>query len=139
MRAIEYLIQLYPDKTGAELLEIQQQDKAEDEAKFKKAHEKKLAIIEDINTNGGYYRGIFGSTQRFYYSFSNLRLLEGKIYCDCIHLTCFFENHSVFNCEIREETYKEFENYGVSIYEKVSKEYFDKAVAYFSNAKDIFW
>lgn len=139
MRALEYLVQLYPDKTGKELLEIQAQEKAEQEEQFKKANAKKLAIIEDINTNGGYYRGTFGLTQRFYCSFSNLRMVEGKIICDCIHLTCFFENHSIFNCEIREETWKEFENYGTSIYERITKEDFNKAVGYFSNSKDILW
>ena len=35
MRSIEYLIQLFPDKTGAELLKIQADDKAEDVWKSK--------------------------------------------------------------------------------------------------------
>lgn len=139
MRSIEYLIALFPDKTGVELLEIQKQDKIKDEENFKKANSKKLATIEDINTNGGYFRGVFGLTQRFYYSFSNLRLMEGKIICDCTHLVCFFENNSIFNCEIREDSWKEFENYGVSIYERVSKEDFNKAVYYFTSSKELLW
>lgn len=140
MRALEYLIRLYPNKTGKEILEIQAQDKLKDEELYQSANREKLSLIEDINTNGGYYRGVFGLTQRFYYSFSNLRLTEGKIYCDVIRLTCFFENTgAILNCEIREESWKEFENYGVSIYEKVTKEDFDKAVSYFTNSKDLLW
>lgn len=36
MRSLEYLIQLFPEKTGKEILEIQAQDKIDDEKEYQK-------------------------------------------------------------------------------------------------------
>lgn len=129
MRSIDYLVQLFPDKTGKELLEIQNRDKADDEKQFRKIHDVKLRTIEDINTNGGFYKGTFGLSQCFYYSFKNLKLIEGKIYCDVEDIVCFFEGWKV-SIEIRDHTYKEFENYGVDIYEKITESDYKEALKY---------
>lgn len=137
MRSIELLAREYPNKTGAELFEIQEQDKIADEKKFRKIHAKQLKLIDDINTNGGFYKGTFGLNQYFYYSFSNLRLESGKIYCDVQHLVAFdTERMSV---ELKNDIWKEFENYGASAYEKITKEEFDKAVDYYKAAFGLLW
>lgn len=139
MRSLDYLIQLFPDKTGKELLEIRNQDKQEDADEFKKIHANKLAIIEDINTNGGFYKGKFGLDQHFYYSFSNMHLIKDNIYCDVNEVVAFFELvNNKTSIENRKQALQSFENYGVNMYERVTKEEFDKAVAYLESFKD-FW
>ena len=67
MRSIEYLIQLFPDKTGKELLEIQAQDKKKDEEEYQNKNKENLAIIKDIKENGGFYKGAFGTEQYYMY------------------------------------------------------------------------
>jgi len=137
MRSIEYLIQLYPDKKGSEILKIQEKDKAEDEKKFRKINMNKLKIIEDINNNGGFWKGRFGYEQHFYYSFTNLRLENSEIYCDVEHLVAF--NNERMSIEFKQETWKKFENYGTSIYERTTKEDFEKAISYYKKSFDILW
>lgn len=138
MRSLEYLLQLFPDKTGKELLQIQELDKLEDKQEFERRHRSKLDIIEDITNNGGYYKGRFGAAQAFYYSFNNLHLIEGQIYCDCNTVTCFFEPERV-HIEQRTESFKQFENYGVSIYTRITKEEFESLLTYLKTTETLFW
>ena len=144
MRDINYLIQLFPDKTGKELLEIQEQDKLEDEKEYQRLHEEDLKLVEDINTNGGYYRGRFGIDQYFYYRFFNLHLEDDKIYCDCEHLVLFSgEGDSRiterFSVEIRTESYKDIEKYGLDFYERVTVKEWDAVIQYFRTSPKQFW
>lgn len=55
MTSIETLVRNYPEKTGKEILALQEQERLQDEAEYQERHAETLAYIEDINTNGGYY------------------------------------------------------------------------------------
>lgn len=138
MRSMDYLVSLYPDKTGSELLAIQEAEKVKAKMEFELRNKNKLELIKEINTNGGYYKGTFGLTQHFYYSFFNMQLIEGDIYCDVNCITCFFEDDRT-HIEARIVTFKKFENYGVGIYTKVLKDDFDKVLDYYKKSKQIFW
>lgn len=89
MRSIDYLVQLFPDKTGKELLEIQKQDKINDEKEFKRLNKKKLSIIKDITENGGYFKGSFGLEQYYMYKITKIELIKEVIYCDCEKIVIF--------------------------------------------------
>lgn len=137
MRSIEYLIQLFPDKTGKQILEFQERDKLQDEKEFNQRHSEELSLIEDLNNNGGYYKGHFGLDQCFYYSFSNLRLEANVTFCDVEKLVAF--NNYSFSIEFRKDTYKRLDTFGINIYERVTKEEFDKAVDYYKASFGLFW
>lgn len=144
MRSIETLVREFPNLTGHKILEIQKQDKLEDEKEFQKEHQKDLDIIKDINENGGYYRGRFGVDQYFYYNFFNVILENNVIYCDCEHLTLFSGEGKQavtdnFTLEIRTEQYKTLENYGINFYERVTKKEWDEIVNYFKKTPTKFW
>lgn len=144
MRSIEYLAQLFPDKTGKELLEIQLNDKKEDEKEYQKANKAKLAFIEDINQNGGYYKGRFGIDQRFFYCFTDLQIISGIVYGSVERITVFLgeKNSVVREGEIRIEKsfneMKEIENYGLSMYSRIEKREYDSLVEYLNNVSK-FW
>lgn len=139
MRSLELLIQLFPDKTGSELLEIQKQDKLDDENNFKVRHQAKLDIIERINTKGGYFKGKFGENQYFYYSLSNLRLdpNNGEIYCSVKKIVCFFEPNGLMNMEFSVDTHENFEDYGTEFCEPTTKGSFDHALNSFKELKKL--
>lgn len=136
MRSIEYLIQLYPDRTGKELLAIQDADKAADEKAFKKQNKKLLAVVNDINTNGGYYKGRFGEDQRFYYNVTKARLESGKIYANVESIVVFLgDGRSVVNAgDVRiEKTAKDWaalDTYGLEMYQRTTKEDFEDVANY---------
>ncbi len=90
MRSIEALVRQFPEKTGAEILVIQKQDKIEDQKKYDIIHAKELAWIKDINGNGGFYKGRFGLSQRFFYNVTNAQHINGTIICDVEIIMAFF-------------------------------------------------
>jgi hypothetical protein len=147
MRDLGYLVQLFPEKTGKELMEIQRKDKEADEFEYQQAHKAELELINDINTNGGYYRGRFGIDQHYYYYFSNLRMDGKKIYCDVESLVLFTgEKGGVipdeFSVRIEKRTYKEFDKFGIDIpeyIERVTKKEWDEVVNYFKIFPEKFW
>lgn len=89
MRSIEYLAQLFPDKTGRELFDIQAEDKRNDELQFKVENERSLAIVEDIKLNGGYFRGAFGTDQYYMSKVKKIEFDGNHIYCEVEHMTLF--------------------------------------------------
>jgi len=120
-------------------MKIQADDKKLDAEEFENRNRAKLDLINDINTNGGFYRGRFGMDQRFYYSFKNLQLMSTAIYCDVTTLVTFYQDNGTIHIEYREETFKAFENYGVEIYEKITKSDFDKAYELLQGFKNQLW
>lgn len=120
MRDLNYLIQLFPEKTGKEILEIQAQDKLDDEKEYQKKNEKKLKWIEDINTNGGFFRGRFGIDQRFFYKVTNCELsTDSTIMCDVEQIVVFLDgNISVTSTK---EIYVDASHYEFDIYERVTE------------------
>lgn len=82
MRSLDCLVRAFPDKTGKELLEIQNQDKIDDEKEYQKLHREKIEAINDLNNNGGYFRGSFGLNREYMYKITNAELSRGEIVFD---------------------------------------------------------
>lgn len=128
MRSLECLVHQYPEKTGKQLLAIQEQDKLFDEKEYQKRFKKQHDLIHDINTNGGYYKGRFGENQHFYYSFTNLMLLHGEVKCDVQTIVGF--TGEKISLERRDKTYQNLDNYGLSTCERTTKEEYDMVSKY---------
>lgn len=142
MRSIELLVRTYPEKTCAEIMKIVEQEKQAHEAKIAKSNKDKLDLIKDINENGGYYKGTFGLDQYFAYNFKNLEFKWDTIICDVENIVVFTGNENerrTVNVKIEFETMKQFENYGVEIYEKITKEEYEKIKSYYVDATPKFW
>jgi len=145
MRTIETLARQYPDKTGKELLEIQQQDKIEDQKEFEELHQKKINFVNDIKKNGGYFKGTFGLDQRFMYHITDIRLDEkGKVYVDVENITIFLgHNRGVvkendFSFEKRTDRYKDASTYGFGHYERIDEKEWNELIEYIRGV-DKFW
>lgn len=145
MRSIEYLVQLFPEKTGAEIMEIQKQDKLNDEKEFQEKNKEKLKFIEEININGGFYKGRFGVDQRYYYNVTNLELIDGQIYFDVEKVTVFLgdgEKNDSLKRRSVEYKKKEMQNYDQymfdSMCERTTKEEWDKLITYIDTISE-FW
>lgn len=124
MRSLEYLIQLFPNKTGMELKAIQEQDKQADEAEEKQRNATKIAFMEDINENGGYYRGTFGLNQKYMYRCFNVELHDGELYMSVEKIVIFSGpdyNNGEFSAERRIETYEKVENYGLDWDDRIKR------------------
>lgn len=148
MRSIEYLAQLFPDKTGKELIEIQNEDKRLAEVEFQNENKEKLLIVKDIEENGGYYKGVFGTEQYYMYKIHKIYFDNGNITCDYEEIVLFdsqnisrgvlsvdninfetrtnkygnFEDISLMAVRIKEEEYNELKNYLFGVVPKFFKE-----------------
>lgn len=148
MESLEYLIQQYPDKTGRELLEIQNQQKLDEENKIKERNKKKLEFAEDLNTNGGYFKGAFGYDQRYIYKVTNVEVDDdGYVSGDVEEIVFhFLHDHqgrnSTFNgkveMSIKEKEQANLESYGI-LYEddkmlmRCTEEEYNKLKSYIIN------
>ena len=137
MRTIECLVRQYPEKTGNEILVLQKEDREKDEKDFQILNKKNLDMVDDINKNGGYYKGTFGLDQYYYYSFSNMLIIDdGTIYCDVDSIVCFDSNLSIkqeFN------TWRVFDRYGIHNETRIEKEEYDALSNYIRNTFSKFW
>jgi hypothetical protein len=148
MRALEYLMQLYPDKTAKEILAIQEQDKLDDQKAFEKHNKKLLAFMNDINKNGGYYRGRFGYDQHYFYHVYDVQMdSNGSLWANVDSVVLFMNNEDVKNIVTRpgeihlERKTKEFvdlDNYGLQHEQRVNKVEWDGVNAYINNMNS-FW
>jgi hypothetical protein len=151
MRSIEYLAQLFPEKTGKELFEIQVEDKRQDELKYQEANKECLAIVDDIKTNGGYFKGAFGTEQYYMYKVTNIEFDGKQVYCVCDEIVLFdsqnidrgvlkrdsinfeiqtekyikFDDITLMSIRIKEEEYNELKNYLFGVVPKFFKEEWD--------------
>ena len=149
MRAIEYLMRLYPEKTGAEILAIQEQDKLDDQRAYEKRNAKKLAFIEDINTNGGFYRGRFGLDQHYFYRVFDLKMeSNGEIVMQVESLVLFCndtdeKNHvtrpNEVHLERRLRTYERLDQFGLENEKRVTKADWDAVNDYVNAMSKLFW
>jgi len=148
MRSIEYLIQLYPDKTGKELLEIQEQDKLEDQKIFEKANKRLLAFLDDISVNGGYFRGRFGLDQYYYYHVYNTSIDKdgNTMSVDKIVLFVNIDGHKNIvtrpgELSLKREfcEYAKFREYGLESEERVTSKEWDAINNYMDNMSKLFW
>ena len=138
MRSLELLAKNYPDKTGSELLAMQEADKKAGILAREKEHEANIKFIKDINTNGGYYIGRFG-LERYMYSFHNLSLSEDG-FIDCyVHVLTFVydENKpSLLHCTIKDDYTSNIDLY-LGDCERVDKSVWDKITNYLISGKDL--
>jgi hypothetical protein len=149
MRAIEYLMELYPEKTGAEILAIQEQDKLDDQKAYEKRNAKKLTFIEDINTNGGYYRGRFGLDQHYFYRVFDLKMeATGEIvmqveslvlFCNDTNETNHVTRPNEVNLERRLRTYERLDQFGLEDEKRVTKADWDAVNDYVNQMSKLFW
>lgn len=145
MRSLDYLVQLYPNKTGKELLEIQKQDKLEDEKETQEFLKEKLEFAKDINDNGGYFKGTFGLNQYYYYNVSGVNVEEsGHVYATVEKIVMFdFDSgqhpRREFNIEKRISEYEDLSRYALDSLQRVTKEDYEKVDKYFKSAVDLFW
>jgi hypothetical protein len=147
MRSLEYLMQLYPNKTAKQILAIQAQEKLADKKAEDKRNKKALAYIKDINTNGGYYKGKFGFDQYYYYRLFNLRLEFHKIMIDVETITLFcnttdFKNlvtkQGEIHLERRTQEYKELDNF-IGDEERVTVKEWNELNHYINAMEKLFW
>jgi len=144
MRSIETLVREYPNKTGKEILEIQEKDKLLDEQELQKYNEKSLALIAEYNEKGGCFKSTFGLDQYRYDRFFNLYLDErGNIICDVETIVGFYKGHTTPNNEILlERKYKEnqrFDKYLPQEEERISKEEYNLLSEHLDNVFTSFW
>jgi hypothetical protein len=148
MKSLEYLMQLHPNKTCKEILAIQAKEKAADKRAFEKHNKKVLAFINDINTNGGYYRGKFGLDQHYYYNVHNLRMVDDEVMMDVdkIVLFCNNDGHQHTVCKPNEihidREFKEMailSQYGLDSRERVTVKEWDEINAYLDAMSNFFW
>lgn len=148
MRSIEYLVQLYPDKTGKELLEIQEKEKLEDEKKFQRANKRKLDFIADINKNGGYFKGTFGLEQYYFYRVFDCIMdnteMYGSVESVILHVG---HKHGVtaegeISFERRTKTFQKLENYALDtreLCERVTVKEWNEVNEYVNSMAGKFW
>lgn len=144
MRSLEYLIQLYPNATGAELLAIQNQDKEDERRIQMECDAKLLTVIEDINTNGGYYKGRFGNDQRYFYKITNAVFMHNDIFVDVEKIVVFLgDGNSVvrkneISIDLKQNEYVKLSIYDIDNCIRISKDEYDEAETYLRNVAK-FW
>lgn len=147
MRTIETIVRQFPHLTGTEVLAIQAEDKLQDEADFKNENQEKIDFIEDINTNGGYYRGRFGIDQHSFYRVFNMILDNGKIYMDIEKIILFYndsdDTHQVtrpneIDLKRRIDSYVACDSYGLNNRDRVTVKEWDEVNDYLNNINQ-FW
>ncbi len=145
-RAISYLAQLFPTKTGAELIAMHKEEKKQDFLEVQESLKEELVIIDAINSEDAYYKGTFCLNQ---YTFR--RVYNARIECD--ELIVDVENIIIFDSsneqlererngmsiERRTDTMKEYNNYGFSDDNKTTKEEWDKINAHLDFTVENFW
>ena len=128
MRSLETLMQQYPDKTSHEILEIQKQDKIKDEKEFKRLNKTKMKWINDINTNGGFFKTCISINERYYYKVSNANLTHtGIINVDVEEIIIFLgSKHGIVNkgnvfIETDCKTYIDASNYSFEYFDRITE------------------
>jgi len=128
MRSLELLITEYPDKTGKEILQIQMNDVKKDQKEKNKRNKKKLDFINDINSNGGFYKGAFGTDQYYLYNITHASLESGRVMAKLDKIVLFYAKDlktsvlgkDTLRFEITTKEYENLENYGLD-YEHISR------------------
>lgn len=88
-RSIEYLVSLFPEKTGKEIMELHELDKINDKKEKEESLKDLFDLIEHINSNG-YYKGTFSTSQYYMYHFTNLRYENNSVIGDVETILCFY-------------------------------------------------
>ncbi len=135
-RSLEVIIRENPNLTGKEILAEEKYDDACFALYNANKDKDKLDFIKDINTNGGYYKGRFGSDQRFYYNVSNAKLESGRVYADVETIVVFLgDGRSVVSegdirIEKRKKEFKDLDTYDLESYYRTTKKDYDEVHTY---------
>jgi hypothetical protein len=89
-RSIEYLVSLFPEKTGKEIIELHNLDKLNDKKEREESLKDLFDLIKHINSNG-YYKGSFSTSQYYMYYFNNLRYKNNFVIGDVETIVCFYD------------------------------------------------
>lgn len=98
MDTLETLAVKYPNKTGAELLGLLQDQKDKIEAKRKKQYGSFKNKANKLNSKPTYYKGSFGTNQYYFYKIikADYRIGEEEIYCT-IDKIVIFDSQGLLN------------------------------------------
>lgn len=135
-RSIEVIIQENPNLTGKEILAEQEYDKACFELWKTNINKKQLDFIDDINTNGGYYKGRFGTDQRFYYKITDAQLDGNRIYANVENIVVFLGakggvvSEGNINVEKRKKEFTSLVTYDLEMYTRTTKEDYEQICDY---------
>lgn len=125
IRAIETLARDYPHKTGKELFEMHEADKKAEEKRINNLHKEKRAWVKDMNENGGYFKGTFGLNQMFARKINEATIYEdGRVLVDVTSIVIFAGDEP--SIEIKSDFGKEASKYGFIMYERITKEEYDR-------------
>ena len=131
---MQHLAQEFPHLTGAELISLQEEDKRKDEQEWNERHQETLKWAEDLNTNGGYFRGVFGEDQRFFYKVTDVFMeVDGSLRATVEKLVSFSEETS-----LRKKDYQDLSKYGLDSYTRVTESEWNEAVKTFKAIRELF-
>lgn len=138
MRSIETLVRSYPNKTGAEILEMQEQDKIQDQKDFERIHEKTVKMVEDYQQNGAYFKSTFGLNQYRFDRFFDLQLEDdGSVSCSVETIVAFYGKRTTIERRVKE--CQTLDVYAPQKRNRVSKDEFDAASQYLDKMFTTFW
>ena len=142
IRSIDLLVRTYPEKTGQEILEIQEQDKWEEKELFEQSHKETIRMIQDYNKNGAFFKSTFGLNQYRFDSFSNLKLeKDGTVTCNVEKIVGFNQGSSriEFSFECKRDYFVDFYSFNPQIENRVSRKEFENAKEYLHSTFEKFW
>lgn len=143
MRTLETLARAYPDKTGMQLLSIQEEEKRFDESEKAKRFEKTKAFINYYNLargKGAYWRVNFNHKQIYYIEIVKAEMYEnGDVFIEFNNV--YMNVTDEFNCkiEIRDDFYSG-DFYSSILYDadQITEDEYTKAYDYVMNFKKFF-
>lgn len=145
MRSLEYLAQLYPNKKAKELLAIQAEEKAAEQERQDKAHAKQIEFAKDLNDNGGFFKGVFGLDQHYYYNITNVSVTDrGELIGDVEKIVIFLgADRSVvrkgeMSFEVKKKEYECLDNYGLYLTVRTDKKDYDECLVYLNGVAKFF-
>jgi hypothetical protein len=145
-KSLEYLIQLHPDKTGAELLAIQKAEKEQEELEYQESIKEDMKLVEDINKEPRYYKGTFGLNQYYIRKVSDAHFQFGKVTVDVDTIVIFDysndpieSNRQNMSIERKRQEERDFDNYGFSEDSRTTEEEWNKINAHLEFTVENFW
>ncbi len=127
MRTFETLVREYPEKTGAEIMQIVEQEKKAEANRILESHKSEFETIRDYNTNGAYFKGTFGLDQYFVYKIENARLMEDKMVGDVTSITGFRHGGKI---EKSSRTWQDLSKYGIGVLDRITEKEFNEVDQY---------
>lgn len=146
IRTIECIVRDNPELTGKEAIALHEQDRKEHEEWLIKKNQEKHDFVNDINKNGGFYRGKFGNSQHYYYNILKAEVLnDGTVVIDVEKIVIFDRakdpqsDKRDFSLEREVKCYERADTYGLSFEERITKEDWNKVNEYIDAMTNLFW